>query len=62
MKRNFYFNQSGNLFGVVCRTKKARYWMKENFIVEPWQWFANVLWFDIRIADLVVEKIKTEFN
>jgi hypothetical protein len=62
MKRNFAFTQSGNLYGITCKTKKAKKWVKENCQTDGWQWLGNTLWIDIRMAETIKEAIQSEFN
>lgn len=61
MKRNFSFTQSGNLYGITCKTKKAKQWIKDNLSTEGWQWMCNTLWIDIRYADDIITAIENEF-
>lgn len=61
MKRNFHFTQSGNLYGITCKTKRARKWVKDNLQTEGWQWLGNTLWIDIRFAEDIVNAISNEF-
>jgi hypothetical protein len=62
MKRNFSFTQSGNLYGITCKTKRALKWVKENCQADSWQWFGHTLWIDIRLAEDIVAAIGQEFN
>lgn len=62
MKRNFYFTQSGNLYGITCKTKRALKWVKKNLQADSWQWMGLTLWIDIRMAEDIVNAISNEFN
>lgn len=57
----YLYNHVSNLFGLVCKTKEAKQWVKDNLECESWQWLGNTLWMDIRFADTIKDAIRTTF-
>ena len=57
---DFRIGGGGSVFTLQPNTKRAREWIEENLVVEPWQWLGDAVAIEHRFIGNITEGIKAD--
>jgi len=55
MMPDLRFHNEGTLIGLTILTPRARAWVEDNCVTEPWQFMGATLWIDHGCASDVID-------